>query len=221
MSTPLLVASEVTRRVRDGGRELCILERVSLTLAAGERVALLGPSGSGKSTLLHLLGGLESNYEGTITVAGQPLRGLDDRRAAALRNRTFGFVFQSYNLLAHLTALENVVLPAVFSGARPDRGRASEVLTRVGLGDKLHRRPARLSGGERQRVALARALYHRPAIVLADEPTGNLDAQTGADILGLFDELAAQNVALLVATHDEAIARSAGRVLRLAGGRLS
>jgi putative ABC transport system ATP-binding protein len=219
--TPVLAAREVTRRVQDGERTLTILDRVSLELAPGERVALLGPSGSGKSTLLHILGALEPDYEGSVIIDGTPLRRLGDGATSRLRNRTLGFVFQAYNLLGHWTALENVLLPAFFSGAAADEQRGREVLTEVGLGDKLHRRPHALSGGERQRVAIARALYHRPKVVLCDEPTGNLDAETGADILALFDTLTAAGVSLLIATHDEAIARSAARVLRLRAGRLS
>jgi len=218
---PLLRAREIGRQVRDGDTRVHILEKVSLEVARGERVALLGPSGSGKSTLLHILGALEPHYDGSVEVAGQKLEGLSDRALAALRNRTFGFVFQAYNLLGHLSALDNVLLPARFGGDRPDEQRAREVLSNVGLGDKVHRRPHTLSGGERQRVAIARAIFHHPELVLCDEPTGNLDEQTGADILSLFDQLTQDGVALLVATHDQAIARSADRVLRLAGGRLS
>ena len=221
MSDALLRARAITRRVRDGDVDIEILDRVSLEVGRGERVALLGPSGSGKSTLLHILGALEPHYHGSVEVRGQELEGLGDRALSALRNRTFGFVFQAYNLLGHLSALDNVLLPARFAGGRPDEQRAREVLSEVGLGDKVHRRPRTLSGGERQRVAIARAIFHRPELVFCDEPTGNLDEQTGAEILSLFDRLTADGVALLVATHDQAIARSADRVLRLSGGRLS
>jgi putative ABC transport system ATP-binding protein len=145
---------------------------------------------------------------------------MSDSELARFRNERLGFVFQAYNLLGHLDALENVLLPARFSPATPDRARAESILGGVGLGDKLHRRPHTLSGGERQRVAIARALYHRPSLVLCDEPTGNLDAETGAGILELFDRLTAEGAALLIATHDEMIATSADRVLRLRGGRL-
>ncbi len=217
----LVSARDVTKRVRDGASELVILEGVSLTVAPGERVALLGPSGSGKSTLLNVLGGLDPDFEGEVVVAGTSLRGLDDRALSSFRNHTLGFVFQSYNLLGHLTALENVLLPARFGDAAPDRERARAVLGRVGLEDKTHRRPATLSGGERQRVAIARALYFRPKLVLCDEPTGNLDRQTGAEVLRLFDDLGREGVTLLIATHDEAIAASAHRVLNLQRGRLT
>jgi predicted ABC-type transport system involved in lysophospholipase L1 biosynthesis ATPase subunit len=218
---PLLCARGVTRRVRDGDASVTILEDVNLDVAAGERVALLGPSGSGKSTLLHILGALEPDFEGSVQVAGEKLEGRGDSGLAALRNRTFGFVFQAYNLLGHLTALDNVLLPARFAGGRLDVERAREVLVQVGLGDRVHRRPQTLSGGERQRVAIARAIYHSPPILFCDEPTGNLDERTGAEILALFEQLTADGVALLVATHDPAIARSANRILHLSGGRLS
>jgi putative ABC transport system ATP-binding protein len=217
---PILAARGVTRVVRDGDRRVSIVEDVSLEVGAGERVALLGPSGSGKSTLLHILGALDPDYDGSVSVAGQRLEGMSDSELARFRNERLGFVFQAYNLLGHLDALENVLLPARFSPATPDRARAESILGGVGLGDKLHRRPHTLSGGERQRVAIARALYHRPSLVLCDEPTGNLDAETGAGILELFDRLTAEGAALLIATHDEMIATSADRVLRLRGGRL-
>lgn len=217
---PILAAQGVSRAARDGDRRVVIVEDVSLEVAAGERVALLGPSGSGKSTLLHILGALDPDYRGTVLVAGQRLEGLSDSELARVRNERLGFVFQAYNLLGHLDALENVLLPARFAAAKPDRTRAASILASVGLGDKHHRRPHALSGGERQRVAIARALYHRPSLVLCDEPTGNLDAETGAGILKLFDRLSAEGAALLIATHDEMIAGAADRVLQLRGGRL-
>ncbi|MEK7704717.1 MAG: ABC transporter ATP-binding protein [Myxococcota bacterium] len=216
----MLVADAVTKEVRDGERRVLILDDVSLHLAAGERVALLGASGSGKSTLLHILGALDSEYSGRVELDGQPLASLGDAALATLRNRKLGFVFQSYNLLAHLGALENVMLPARFGGGRPDWRRGREVLEVVGLRDKAHRRPRALSGGERQRVAIARALYHRPRLVLCDEPTGNLDGKTAQEILALFTRLSDEGVALLIATHDAQIATAAHRVLRLDGGRL-
>ena len=220
MTEPILAARDVTRRVRDGDRDIAILERVSLEVKSGERVALLGPSGSGKSTLLHILGALDPDYEGEVRIAGAVISGLGDWALAALRNRTLGFVFQAYNLIGHLDVLENVLLPARFGVAPVDPERAAAVLATVGLKDKLHREPQTLSGGERQRVAIARALYCRPRLVLCDEPTGNLDAETTRDILSLFDRLASDGVALFVATHDEAIAASADRTLKVRGGRL-
>lgn len=217
----LVSVRDVKKVVADGGRPFTILGGVSLEVATGERVALLGPSGSGKSTLLNVIGGLDPDYTGEVTVAGTSLGGLDDAALSAFRNRTLGFVFQSYNLLAQLTALENVLLPARFGGGGPDPARARDVLARVGLGDKTHRLPTTLSGGERQRVAIARALYFRPRLVLCDEPTGNLDRETGAEVLRLFDELTAQGVTLLIATHDDAIAAAAHRVVTLRRGVLA
>jgi putative ABC transport system ATP-binding protein len=220
MTTPVVTARGVGKRVRDGQARVAILSALDLTLAPGERVALVGPSGSGKSTLLHILGALDPQFDGEVELSGTKLRGLSEGARARLRNQTIGFVFQAYNLLPHLTVLANVLLPSRFGGPRPDLARAREVLGHVGMGDKLGRRPTTLSGGERQRVAIARALYHRPKLVLADEPTGNLDQATGAEILALFNRLQQDGIALLCATHDPAIAASAERVLTLAQGRL-
>jgi putative ABC transport system ATP-binding protein len=220
MTEPILVAQGVTRRVIDGDREVTILDDVNLEIAAGERVALLGPSGSGKSTLLHVVGALDPDYQGSVRINGVAIEGLGDRQLACLRNSTLGFVFQAYNLLGHLSVIDNVLLPARFGREPVVFSRAADVLRTVGLGDKLHREPQTLSGGERQRVAIARALYHRPKLVLCDEPTGNLDAETTRDILTLFDRLTQDDVALFVATHDEAIAETAHRTLKVRGGRL-
>jgi putative ABC transport system ATP-binding protein len=218
---PLVRATGIVKAVRDGGSEVKLLAGVSLEIKAGERVALLGPSGSGKSTLLNILGALDPHYEGSVEVAGEDLARFGEAQLAHFRNRTLGFVFQAYNLLGHLSALENVLLPARFSEASASPERAREVLAQVGLGDKAHRLPATFSGGERQRVAIARALYNRPKLILCDEPTGNLDRATGADILRIFEGLSAAGVALLVATHDDAIAASAHRVLTLRAGALA
>ena len=220
MSDALLTAQGIRKRIHDGDRVTTILDGVDLELAVGERVALIGPSGSGKSSLLHILGGLDPDYQGTIRFQGQELSALDDDALSDFRNRTLGFVFQSYNLLGHLTAIENVMLPARFSPGEPDDDRAMEMLVRVGLGPRLQQRPHTLSGGERQRVAIARALYHRPKLVLCDEPTGNLDRQTARDILALFHKLSEEGVGLLIATHDADIAHTAARVLSLREGRL-
>lgn len=218
---PVLVAQGIAKRVRDGERQLSILSDVSFELAAGERVALLGASGSGKSTLLHILGALDPDYEGSVSIAGQRLEGMSDRQLAAFRGRTLGFVFQSYNLLSQLSALENVLLPAHFGGGAPQLDYAREVLESLGMADKTHRRPSELSGGERQRVAIARSLVQRPQLVLCDEPTGNLDEATAKQVLALFDRLGSEGVALLIVTHDAAVARTAQRVLRLTEGKLA
>ena len=217
----LLSASNIVKEVRDGERTARILDGVSLELAAGERVALVGPSGSGKSTLLHVLGALDDEYRGEVRLAGTPLEGLSDRERSRLRGRDVGFVFQAYNLVARATVAENVALPSRFNGSQVSAEAVREVIDRVGLSGKAERKPQQLSGGERQRVAIARALVQKPKVVLCDEPTGNLDAETGAKILQLFDALTASGVALLIATHDRAIADSSRRELKLKDGKLS
>jgi putative ABC transport system ATP-binding protein len=215
----------VTKRFLDGGREVPVLRGVDLDVAPGEMVAVVGPSGSGKSTLLYVVGALDRDYGGDATVAGTPLAGLAPPALASLRNRAVGFVFQSFNLLQGLSALENVMLPGVLRAAGEPvsavRARAAEALERVGLADRAAAPPARLSGGERQRVAIARALFARPAVLLADEPTGNLDAVTGEGIIRLFREAADQGLSVLVVTHEERVSRAASRVLHLQDGRLA
>ena len=220
----MIRARGLRRSFPDGeGGTLAVLGGVDLDLQAGEWVAVTGRSGSGKSTLLHALGGLDRDFEGEATVAGVALRGLDDRALSRFRNEKVGFVFQSFHLVQGLTAAQNVALPAAFAAAPlPDaQARAKEALDRVGLGHKAARMPAQLSGGERQRVAIARALFNRPALLLCDEPTGNLDASTGEAVIGLFQQLHAQGLTLLVVTHEERVSRAAGRVLHLEGGTLA
>lgn len=218
MST-LVRAVAVSKTVRDGDEDLEILHDVSVSIDAGETVALLGPSGSGKSTLLHILGALDPNYRGKVDVLGQSLEGMSDATRAGFRNESIGFVFQSYNLLAQLTALENVLLPAQLSGGGADPALARKQLERVGLAEKSHRLPRQLSGGERQRVAIARALMQKPRLMLCDEPTGNLDPETGQHILDLFKELTNAGAGMFIVTHDIKIADDADRVVRLRGGR--
>jgi putative ABC transport system ATP-binding protein len=204
---------------RYGAREL--LAGVDLEIKRGEFVAVEGQSGSGKSTLLHLLGGLDREFEGDAQVLGCDLRSLSDRELAALRHTQIGFIFQSFNLLPALTALENVLLPDFFGDGVPDAARrARESLARVGLGDKAAAKPAFLSGGERQRVAIARALLARPPLLLADEPTGNLDARTGEEVIALFKELHADGMTLLIVTHEARVSHAARRVLVLRDGKL-
>jgi putative ABC transport system ATP-binding protein len=205
-----------------GGRP--ILSGVSLTVEAGEWVALVGRSGSGKSTLLHLLGGLDRRYRGAVEVAGHDLARLEDDALARLRNREVGFVFQSFHLLEHLSVRENVALPSLFGGARlaPKEvaERVERALERVGMAEFAAASPARLSGGQKQRVAIARALFSAPKLLLADEPTGNLDAETGRAIVELFGALHREGLTLLLVTHEERVSRAASRVLRLDAGRL-
>ncbi|HEX2572250.1 MAG TPA: ABC transporter ATP-binding protein [Polyangia bacterium] len=204
-----------------------ILRDVSLTVEAGEMIALMGRSGSGKSTLLHLVGGLDRTYEGTIRVLGQDLGALSDGALSALRNEQVGFVFQSFHLLDHLSVLENVALPALLARGRrvgelgEAPARAREALSRVGMLDKAEALPSRLSGGQKQRVAIARALFHRPRLILADEPTGNLDSETGQQIIDLFRELNAEGLTLFMVTHEERVSAAARRVVRIEDGRIA
>ncbi len=206
----------------DAGQEaLVILQDISFSVTAGESVAIVGASGSGKSTLLGLLAGLDLPSRGSVRLAGEDLVGLDEDQRARLRGRLLGFVFQSFQLLPALTALENVMLPLELAGADAAEARAREWLERVGLSHRLGHYPKHLSGGEQQRVALARAFAPAPKLVLADEPTGNLDAQTGERIIDLMFAInAQQGTTLVLVTHDEAIARRCHRVLRMHGGRL-
>ncbi len=220
----MISASGLTKAYRDGeGAWLKVLDGLDLTVQAGEFVAVVGPSGSGKSTLLHVLGGLDVQFEGKIEVAGQALKSLNDRALARFRNTQVGFVFQSFHLVQNLPALENVLLPAYFSeGGAPAaaRQRAKDALARVGLGSKADRVPSALSGGERQRVAIARALFNGPKLLFCDEPTGNLDAVTGNEIIALFQQLHREGLTLLAVTHEDRMSAAAQRVLRLKDGKL-
>jgi putative ABC transport system ATP-binding protein len=217
----------IRKGFRDGERVVEVLRDLDLEVARGEFTAVVGASGSGKSTLLYVAGALDADYEGEAVVAGRNLRELDARQRAAFRNESVGFVFQSFNLLPALSAVENVMLPGLFvpPGAPAValsvlRARAREALDRVGLADKSSRLPGRLSGGERQRVAIARALLSRPAVLLADEPTGNLDARSGEAVIQLFAAMQKDDVSILVVTHEERVSAAAGRVLHLEDGRL-
>jgi putative ABC transport system ATP-binding protein len=209
------------KQVATGDTRLTILDDVSFDVAAGEAVAIVGVSGSGKSTLLGLLAGLDTPSTGRILVDGHDLFALDEDGRAALRARLLGFVFQSFQLLPAMTALENVMLPLELAGAADTRRAAAAMLERVGLAERLRHYPRQLSGGEQQRVAIARAFVTRPALLFADEPTGNLDATTGAQVIDLMFELNRERrTTLILVTHDESLSRRCGRVLRLAGGRL-
>lgn len=220
---PLVVARALHKTYDLGHRSVEVLRGVDLDIAQGSFVALRGASGAGKSTLLHLLGGLDTPTAGSIEFDGQHLDRLSPRALAQFRNREVGFVFQAYHLLPDLDALENVCLPARLArmpvGAAAERGR--QLLTRVGLGHRLDHRPAELSGGEQQRVAIARALINQPPLLLADEPTGNLDSHTGAEIIDLLCHLQAESgTTLVIATHDLKVANNAPRVLQLEDGQL-
>lgn len=217
----MVEAAGLGRTVDGGGQALAILQDISFTVMAGETVAVVGASGSGKSTLLGLLAGLDNPSAGSVRLDGVDLAALDEDARAVLRGRLLGFVFQSFQLLPSLTALENVMVPLELAGTRGARERALDWLRRVGLGEREHHAPRYLSGGEQQRVALARAFAPGPRLVLADEPTGNLDAATGRQIIDLmFDLNAREGTTLVLVTHDEAIAARCGRVLRLESGRL-
>lgn len=205
------------------GREipLQVLDAIDLTVAEGARCAIVGPSGSGKTTLLGLCAGLDQPDAGTIHLAGEPLHTLDEDALAALRNGFVGFVFQNFQLLPSLTALENVMVPLELQGLRNSRRKACDSLERVGLSARLDHYPNQLSGGEQQRVALARAFVHQPRILFADEPTGNLDAETSAPIVELLFKLNAEfGTALVLVTHDDELAAETGRVIRMRGGRI-
>ena len=210
-----------------GKSELPVLRGVDLDVADGEFVALVGRSGSGKSTLLGILGGLDSDYRGEVQVGGQDLRGLSDARLSSYRNRSIGFVFQAFHLLDHLSCLDNVALPALFVrdgdglSDRESHARALALLERVGIPEKASARPSTLSGGQKQRLAIARALFHRPALLIGDEPTGNLDSGTAQEVLAMFTALCRDDkVTLVMVTHDPVVARAADRVIEIRDGRV-
>ena len=219
-SDPILVASDVTKVYRTAALEVPALRGIHLAIERGEFLAVMGPSGCGKTTLLNCLSGLDEIDSGSVWVDGHDIHGMDDARRTTHRARHMGFIFQSYNLIPVLSAIENVELPLLLIGVRPAkaRARAREILERVGLGPRCDHRPNELSGGEQQRVAIARALVARPAIVWADEPTGNLDSQTAASVLDLLREVHAAGQTLVVVTHDPGIARSAWRLVRMQDG---
>jgi putative ABC transport system ATP-binding protein len=211
------------RKVYTTGRvEVEALRGIDLEIASGEYVAVVGPSGSGKSTLMNLLGCLDTPSSGEYVLSGEAVAGLDRNRLAEIRNRHVGFVFQNFNLLPYATALENVELPLLFAGvaAQERRERAGAMLERVGLADRVDHKPTELSGGQMQRVAIARALVNRPALILADEPTGNLDSASGHAIVDLFGELHAAGQTIVVITHDQGIATLALRVVQIRDGQI-
>jgi len=222
MSDPIIAVEHVSRAVSDATGTLTILHDIDFSLQRRQSTAIVGASGSGKSTLLAIIAGLDRPTEGTVRLDGEDLFALDEDARAALRARKLGFVFQSFQLLAHLSALENVMLPLELLGRGDARARAAEMLRRVGLGERLGHYPRTLSGGEQQRVALARAVVGEPDLVLADEPTGNLDHATGAQVMDLLFGLAgARGATLVLITHDLALARRCARVVRLQDGRIA
>ncbi|MHC4727622.1 MAG: ABC transporter ATP-binding protein [Planctomycetota bacterium] len=217
-----MVLNDVTKVYPMGEAQVQALRGVNLEIKAGEFIAVLGPSGSGKSTIMHILGCLDTPTAGTYHLEGVPIQGLNPNELAEIRNRRIGFVFQSFHLLPRATAGENVELPMVFAGinATDRKACAESVLEQVGLRERIKHLPNELSGGERQRVAIARALVNKPSIILADEPTGNLDSRSGAEILALFENLHAEGRTVILVTHDEAIAQRAHRVIHIFDGKI-
>jgi putative ABC transport system ATP-binding protein len=222
MSGALIELHDVSRIYDLGHVQVAALQNVDLDVQQGEFLAIVGPSGSGKSTMMNILGCLDRPTGGTYTLAGTPVAELDDDGLAKLRSRTIGFVFQSYNLLPRTSALENVATPLLYQGvSRKDRlARAQVALERLGLGDRMNHVPTELSGGQQQRVAIARALVTEPALLLADEPTGNLDSTSGAEVIALLSQLNADGRTIVMITHDADVARAARRQVHVRDGRL-
>ncbi|MBC2846093.1 ABC transporter ATP-binding protein [Winogradskyella flava] len=220
MSDNVIEIRGIIRDFKLGQETVHVLKGIDLDIKRGEYVAIMGPSGSGKSTLMNLLGCLDTPTAGSYNLNGKDVSQMSDDELADIRNTEIGFVFQTFNLLPRTTALDNVALPMVYAGAskKQRNDRASEVLTDVGLADRMDHKPNQLSGGQRQRVAVGRALVNKPSIILADEPTGNLDSKTGTEIMALFDEIHAVGNTVIMVTHEEDIAAHAKRVIRLRDG---
>ena len=220
MANPLIKISDLKRDFVLGSETIYVLKGIDLEINKGEYVALMGPSGSGKSTLMNLLGCLDTPTSGTYILNGKDVSKMHDDELAEIRNKEIGFVFQTFNLMPRTTALDNVALPMVYAGySKSERNdRATEVLTQVGLADRMDHKPNELSGGQRQRVAVGRALVNKPSIILADEPTGNLDSKTSEEIMGLFNEIHQNGNTVILVTHEEEIAAYAHRIIRLRDG---
>ena len=220
MSGNVIEIRNIIRDFKLGQEIVHVLKGIDLDIKRGEYVAIMGPSGSGKSTLMNLLGCLDTPTAGSYNLNGNDVSQMSDDDLAEIRNKEIGFVFQTFNLLPRTTALDNVALPMIYAGAnKKDRNkRATEVLTDVGLADRMDHKPNQLSGGQRQRVAVGRALVNKPSIILADEPTGNLDSKTGTEIMALFDQIHASGNTVIMVTHEEDIAAHAKRIIRLRDG---
>ncbi|HET7710318.1 MAG TPA: ABC transporter ATP-binding protein [Thermoanaerobaculia bacterium] len=220
--THLIEMRDLTRVYELGPQQIQALRGIDMKIDRGEYVAVMGPSGSGKSTLMNIIGCLDRPTAGHYLLDGVSVESMEDDELAAIRNRKIGFVFQTFNLLARTTALQNVELPLIYAKIprAERRAQAEDALVAVGLGDRMHHQPNELSGGQRQRVAIARALVNRPSLLLADEPTGNLDSQTGREILDLFRELHSRGNAIIMVTHEDDVAHEAGRIIRLRDGKI-
>ncbi len=220
----MIEVSGLSKSYKTGNIEVIALREINFKIESGEYISIMGPSGSGKSTLMNILGCIDTPTSGSYRLDGQEVSTLDDEGLATIRNQKVGFVFQTFNLLPRLTALANVELPLVYSGTGRNerRERALKALERVGLSDRVNHKPNELSGGQSQRVAIARALVNNPSIILADEPTGNLDRATGSDIISLFQKLNSEfGVTLVIVTHDQEVGKSAGRLVQLVDGRIT